>query len=229
MISENIVLFPTMITVGKREVDEVEKESWFSAYQEMSNTDGESMDYIGYQSIHHDKRFMKVYSDIASVIRDYLKCLNITKDLNINITKSWFNIKTVTGNPIHNHAENHISFTYYPHIHEKYKDKQLVFFNEAKSLNEPYDGFFDSLVDGWNNFNCKSYSFPVAEGNIFVCPGNMNHGVGEAENQTTLESFKNKDDLINSRFCVGGDVILTRKDTKDYNGLLTPIENWRKF
>ena len=57
----------------------------------------------------------------------------------------------------------------------------------------------------------------------------MNHGVGEADNETDLESFKNKNDLINSRFCVGGDVILTRKDTKGYNKLLTPIENWRKF
>ena len=37
------------------------------------------------------------------------------------------------------------------------------------------------------------------------------------------------ENLKNSRFCVGGDVILTRKNTKNYNRLLTPIENWRKF
>ena len=66
MISENILLFPTLITVGKREVDELEKESWFSTYLEMSDKDGKSMDFLGYQSIHHDKRFMKVFGDICN-------------------------------------------------------------------------------------------------------------------------------------------------------------------
>ena len=62
MISESVLLFPTLITVGKREVDELEKESWFSAYLEMSDEDGKSMDYLGYQSIHHDHSFH--YSEI---------------------------------------------------------------------------------------------------------------------------------------------------------------------
>ncbi len=229
LISNNILLFPTLITISKRKVDELEKESWFSAYLEMSNEDGKSMDFLGYQSIHHDKRFIKVFSDIATTVRKYLDAMNIKKDIDINITKSWFNIKTVSGNPIHNHAENHISFTYYPHVHENYKDKRLTFFNEKQSANEPYNGFFENLSTDWNDVNCRSYNFPVEQGNIFIFPSSMDHGVGLSDDDSNIESFNTIEELKHSRFCVAGDIILTRKDVKDYNRLLTPIENWRKF
>ena len=80
-------------------VDELEKESWFSAYLEMSDKDGKSMDFLGYQSIHHDKRFMKVFGDICNTIRQYLNTLNVdTTILDINITKTWFNVKTNSSN-----------------------------------------------------------------------------------------------------------------------------------
>ena len=228
MISENILLFPTLITLGKREVDELEKESWFSAYLEMSDEDGKSMDYLGYQSIHHDKRFMKVFSDVADTIRNHLKTLGVDIEIiDIHITKSWFNVKKEHGNPIHNHAENHLSFTYYPHLRQ---DKQLVFYQDRNKVNnDVYEDFLESNVNEWYDINATSYSLPVREGNIFVFPSRLLHGVGTKHKETSLESFKNRDDLESSRFCVGGDAILTRKDTKGYNKLLTPIENWRKF
>ena len=112
MISENILLFPTLITVGKRKVDELEKESWFSAYLEHSNKDGKSQDYLGYQTVHHDKRFIKVFSDIANIIRNHLTTLGVdTNIIDVNITKAFFNVKRDLGNPLHNHRENHITFT----------------------------------------------------------------------------------------------------------------------
>ena len=228
MISKNILLFPTLITVGKREVDELEKESWFSAYLEMSDKDGKSMDFLGYQSIHHDKRFMKVFGDICNTIREYLNTLNVdTTILDINITKTWFNVKTNSSNPPHNHSENHISFTYYPHIHKKYSDKTLVFYQQ-ENRNEPYDNFLNLLNTEWNDINCVSYSIPVYEGDIIIFPSKLPHSV-DGDDSKKLESFETIENLKNSRFCVGGDVILTRKNTKNYNRLLTPIENWRKF
>ena len=118
-----------------------------------------------------------------------------------------------------------MSFTYYPHLRQ---DKQLVFYQDRVN-NDVYEGFLESNVNKWHDINATSYSLPVREGNIFVFPSRLLHGVGTKHKESSLESFKNRDDLESSRFCVGGDVILTRKDTKGYNRLLTPIENWRKF
>ena len=231
MISENILLFPTLITVGKREVDELEKESWFSAYLENSNKDGKSQDYLGYQTVHHDKRFIKVFSDIANIIRNHLTTLGV--DINIidvNITKAFFNVKRDLGNPLHNHRENHISFTYYPYIHESCK-QQLKFYQDVEKIsNDPYEGFLNSTTKYWNDINATSYSLSVSEGDIFVFPSKLCHSV-EAEGVEIhkVESFKTIESLRHSRFCVVGDAILTRKSTDGYDRLLMPIENWRKF
>ena len=178
MISESVLLFPKLITIGKREVDELEKESWFSAYLEQSNEDGKSNENTGHQSVHHDKRFMKVFSDIANTIRDHLTTLAIdTNEIEIIITKSFFNVKRSHGNPLHNHVENHISFTYYPHINENCK-QQLVFHQDIEKIsNDPYEGFLNHMSKYWNDLNCTSYSIPVNEGDIFVFPSKLCHSV----------------------------------------------------
>lgn len=228
MYTESKLIFPTLITIGKRKVNELEKDKWFSAYLEMSDKEGKSMDFLGYQSIHHDKRFTEVFTDIANAIRAYLETLRIKMDiLDINITKSWFNIKTSSSNPAHNHSENHVSFTYYPHIHDKYKNKNLTFYQQNK--NQPYDKFLEMTITEWNNINCISYAIPVSEGDIFIFPSKILHSVEGTDDGDNLEAFKTVENLKESRFCVGGDVVLTRKDTEDYNRLLPPVENWRKF
>ncbi len=235
MISENILLFPKLVTIGKREVDELEKESWFSSYLEQSNKDGKSQDCLGFQSVHHDKRFMKVFSDIANTIRNHLNTLGIdTNKIDINITKSFFNVTKNNGNPLHNHVENHISFTYYPHIHENCK-QQLVFHQDIEKIsNDPYEGFLNHMSTYWNDINAMSYSLAVQEGNIFVFPSKLCHSVNVPGVEFhEIESFKTTEDLKLSRFCVVGDAILTRRndyqDRSANHRLLTPIENWRKF
>ena len=130
MKTENILLFPTLVTLGKREVDELEKESWFSAYLEQSNKDGVSNESTGHQSVHHDIRFKRVFSDIADTIRKHLTTLGVdTNMIEVYIQKSFFNVKKNNGNPQHNHMESHISFTYYPYIHES-RNQQLVFYQD---------------------------------------------------------------------------------------------------
>ena len=98
----------------------------------------------------------------------------------------------------------------------------------AAKNNNPYDNFLNLLNTEWNDINCVSYSIPVCEGNIIIFPSKLPHSVDGDDNKK-VESFETIENLKNSRFCVGGDVILTRKNTKNYNRLLTPIENWRKF
>ena len=230
MISENILLFPTLITVGKREVDELEKESWFSAYLEQSDKDGKSNEFTGHQSVHHDIRFKKVFSDIADTIRNHLKTLGVdTSMIEVYIQKSFFNVKRHHGNPKHNHVESHISFTYYPHIH-KSRSQQLIFYQDrAKISNDIYESFLELNVREWHDINASSYSLPVNEGDIFVFPSKLIHSVTDEMNDGRAENFKTIEELKLSRFCVVGDVVLTRKDTKSYDRLLMPIENWRKF
>ncbi len=227
MISKNILLFPTLITVGEREVDELEKESWFSAYLEQSDKDGKSNEFTGHQSVHHDIRFKKVFSDIADTIRNHLKTLGVdTSMIEVYIQKSFFNVKRHHGNPKHNHVESHISFTYYPHIH-KSRSQQLIFYQDrGKVSNDIYEQFLDSNAREWHDINASSYSLPVSEGDIFVFPSKLVHSV---TNEGGAESFKTIEELKLSRFCVVGDAVLTRKDTKSYDRLLMPIENWRKF
>jgi len=231
VISESVLLFPKLVTVGKREVDELEKESWFSAYLEQSNEYGSSNENTGHQSVHHDKRFMKVFSDIANTIRNHLTTLAIdTNEVEVIITKSFFNVKKNHGNPLHNHVENHISFTYYPHINENC-EQQLVFHQDVEKIsNDLYEGFLNHMSKSWNDINATSYSLKVQEGDIFVFPSKLCHSVDIEEKKShEIETFKTTDDLRLSRFCVVGDVVLTRKDTKSYDRLLMPIENWRKF
>ena len=86
------------------------------------------------------------------------------------------------------------------------------------------------MATNWNDINASSYSIPVQEGDIFVFPSKLCHSVVNEDIQyNEVESFKTIEDLRRSRFCVVGDALLTRKDTKSYDRLLMPIENWRKF
>ena len=61
MISESLLLFPKLITIGKHEVDELEKESWFSAYLEQSSEDGKSNENTGHQVFIMIKDFGKYF------------------------------------------------------------------------------------------------------------------------------------------------------------------------
>lgn len=231
MKTENILLFPTLVTLGKREVDELEKESWFSAYLEQSNKDGVSNESTGHQSVHHDIRFKKVFSDIADTIRKHLTTLSVdTSMIEVYIQKSFFNISKHYGNPLHNHIESHISFTYYPHIHESCAQELVFYQDRYKVSNDICEEFLEFNVKEWHDINATSYSLKTREGDIFVFPSKLTHSVeSDKTSNDEAESFKTIEQLRVSRFCVVGDVILTRKDTKHYDRLLMPIDNWRKF
>ena len=49
---------------------------------------------------------------------------------------------------------------------------------------------------------------------IFVFPSKLLHGVSTETDDGHSEDFKTIEELKLSRFCVVGDVVLTRKDTK---------------
>jgi len=221
------LLFPTVIWQGNRNVTQQEKTDWFNAYLENSNEDGISMDFLGYQSFHKLPQFENIFKDIIINVNNYLDSLSIDKsNLQLYITKSWVNVKTTSGNPEHDHCENHISFTYYPHINEEYSN-DLRFYRQGRSTpNEPYFGFLEDIITEWTPDNCKSFAIPISEGDIVVFPANLSHST---EGEDYMESFKTLCALQKSRFCVGGDILITRKTTEKYDKLLPPMDNWLTF
>ena len=219
MITENILLFPTLITLGKREVDELEKESWFSAYLEQSDKDGNSNEFTGHQSVHHDIRFKKVFSDIADTIRNHLTTLSVdTSMIEVYIQKSFFNVRKHNGNPLHNHIENHISFTYYPYIHESCT-QELVFYQDPNRVNnDVYENFLAFNAKEWHDINATSYSLKVNEGDIlmfknagaycFTMSSNYNSRFRPAEvlwhnnRAHTIRKQETLDDLISNQILI---------------------------
>mgnify|MGYP001378901754 FL=1 len=228
------LLFPTLITQSKRNVSEKEKIDWFDSYLENSNENGESMDYLGFVSMHHDPRFEMVFYDIANTVKEHLESLGIdSTTICVNITKSWFNVNTNEArNPIHDHAESHYSMTYYPHIKKGF-EKNLTFYDKAVSRNEPYMSFLQSNVHEWNSFNARSVEFMPQVGDIFVFPSWMEHETGNTSDNLDVslegQSFLSHEELEQSRICIGCDAILTRKNTFKYDHLLTPINVWKRY
>ena len=228
------LLFPTLITQSKRNVSEKEKIDWFDSYLENSNENGESMDYLGFVSMHHDPRFEMVFYDIANTVKEHLESLGIdSTTICVNITKSWFNVNTNEArNPIHDHAESHYSMTYYPHIKKGF-EKNLTFYDKAVSRNEPYMSFLQENVHEWNMINSRSVEFVPQVGDIFVFPSWMEHETGNTSDNLDVslegQSFLSHEELEQSRICVGCDAILTRKNTFKYDHLLTPINVWKRY
>ena len=228
------LLFPTLITQSKRNVSEKEKIDWFDSYLENSNENGESMDYLGFVSMHHDPRFEMVFYDIANTVKEHLESLGIdSTTICVNITKSWFNVNTNEArNPIHDHAESHYSMTYYPHIKKGF-EKNLTFYDKPVSRNEPYMSFLQSNVHEWNSFNARSVEFMPQVGDIFVFPSWMEHETGNTSDNLDVslegQSFLSHEELEQSRICIGCDAILTRKNTFKYDHLLTPINLWKRY
>ena len=228
------LLFPTLITQSKRNVSEKEKIDWFDSYLENSNENGESMDYLGFVSMHHDPRFEMVFYDIANTVKEHLESLGIdSTTICVNITKSWFNVNTNEArNPIHDHAESHYSMTYYPHIKKGF-EKNLTFYDKAVSRNEPYMSFLQSNVHEWNMVNSRSVEFMPQVGDIFVFPSWMEHETGNTSDNLDVslegQSFLSHEELEQSRICIGCDAILTRKNTFKYDHLLTPINVWKRY
>ena len=184
MFTEENLLFPTLITKGQRFVSDSEKDNLFSAYLETSTLDGLSMDYLGVNTVHLDSRFTEIFTDISKVVENHLKSLSVdTNKIRIYITKSWFNLTNHSNrNPMHEHAENHLSITYYPHIAEGL-EKTLTFHDSNLKRNEPYMSFLSNLHTDLTYINARTCEFITEEGDIFVFPADMIHETGTGEEE----------------------------------------------
>lgn len=228
----NIVhLFPLSVLTAKREASQEEKDLLFEAYLKNSDEDGRSMDFHGFNQIHLEKTLEPIYKDIHKEVENYLTSLSLSpEDFIINFTKAWFHVKNNGHAKRHDHGENDISWTYYPHIAPG-KERNLVFYDpKIKGYNEPNPSFFENNVNDWNYMNARSFAIPAEEGTIMIFPADIEHEMARVENGFGgVNAFKTKEELMGSRFCLAGDIKLTRANHKEYKRTLPPIEQWKSF
>jgi|TARA_B110000305_G_C19146380_1_gene495955 hypothetical protein len=228
----NHLAFPTVISQTEHTVSFDEKQCWFDLYLKHSDSDGKSHDFVGFESLQTDFNFCDIFMNkLKAGVDEYFKYLNLSLDkLDVQLTKAFFNVTDQSGINIHDHAENHLSFTYYPHI-ARGKDRNIVFHNYNEShTNEPYPSFFYNHITEWTGINSAKISYPISEGVLFIFPSKLKHDieVKQGDTQPDVQSFKDKQSLERSRFCVAGDMLYTRKPgIEQYNRTLSSPENWR--
>lgn len=228
----NHLIFPTLISQTEHTVTNDEKNLWFELYLKHSNREGKSQDFMGFEDVHNETVFYDLLmTKLKAGIDAYFNCLSINADkIDVQLTKCFFNVTNQSRIDVHDHAENHLSFTYYPHIAQG-KDRDLMFFNINESHpNEPYAHFFGHYVSEWTHINSTVNSFPISEGSLFIFPSKLKHCIEEREGDGYEEgkSFMNREELIQSRFCVAGDMLYTRKENvNSYNRALSNPKNWR--
>lgn len=229
---ENILLFPTLVTKNKFDVFRSEKNLWYDAYLKHSNNLGKTHDFLGYETVHHEESLKFFFVDkLKPTISEYLKSLHLNPDFfDIHVTKTFFNVTDRNGIHEHDHAENHISFVYYPHV-AKNKERDLIFYHpNPVHPNEPYPQLFDHLAHGWDNINARSFSVGVEEGVMYIFPSKLAHNIEKRDgDKDYIQGFKTFEDLEQSRFCVAGDCILTKKQAGQYMRTLPPVKDWRTY
>lgn len=239
----NYCLFPTIVGHTTHTVSQDEKLDLMDLYLANMDENGRTHDLLGFERLQKSISFeTHIMPKLKLAVHEYFKFLRINPDkMEVQVTKAFFNVTDQASINLHDHAENHLSFTYYPII-GKGKERNLILHDikDAHS-NEPYQGWFYHHLIEWTEINCRNYSFPVTEGVMFVFPSKMKHeielregdtpniGGGKVEGVTThTRGFKNKEDLLHTRFCVAGDLLFTKKpEVQKYHRTLSHPSNWR--
>ena len=210
-MTENILLFPTLVTKEIFEVSDEEKSLWYDAYLKHCDERGKTHDFLGFETVHHEESLSFFFSNkLLPTVNEYLKTLHIDPEFyDVHVTKTFFNVTDQNGINEHNHAENHVSFVYYPRV-AKHKERNLIFYHPSEAHgNEPYTQWFDSNVHGWDYINARSFSVGVEEGVMYIFPSKLTHNIQTHEGDTPhIKGFRSHKELDNTRFCVAGDMIL---------------------
>ena len=194
--------------------------------------DGYSNEHTGNVDLHLDPAFEKFFKFVSNSVKQYIHTMDIDPEIfDYSLVKSWLNITKETDNPIHNHADAHISFSYYVNV-PKEAQKDFVMYR-PDDTSDLYRGFLLFNIEQYNLVNSTTWRFTPFESQIIVFPSKMSHSVMARDHDKPItmmdEGSKTVDDLLEKRICIAGDFILTHKNkTKQYLGL-QPIKNWKIF
>lgn len=229
-----IHLFPTFVGQELYQDAESFKTLIFNSIGDHLTDDGYSDELTGHLTLQHDARYRPFFEFATQSAMQYVGCLNIDPNTyDYNIVKSWFNITKEKNNPSHTHSDAHLSFVYY--ISTPVEVKKMLCFFVAESPNQLYHGMA-SQIKAFNYENALSWSIEISEGEIYLFPANLAHGVVASKDDITPQGISNiraKDvpmlNLKEFRVAIAGDIVLTHKDKALVSMGLQPIKNWRTF
>jgi hypothetical protein len=222
-------LFPTLITERSNDNHATFKKVFVNNVHKHMTEDGRSDESTGHVDIHTDPGFKEFFTFIADSVREYVSTLNIDPDtFEYNLVKSWLNTTTESDNPIHDHADAHVSFSYYVNIPEGL-EKFLVFYR-PHDTNSLYNGMLNFNINEHNAFNASTWKLRPEEGKVFVFPSSLKHSVlAPHHDEPVFVPEMGTVDVMSRRICIAGDFLLTHKHkTTQFLGL-QPVKNWRTF
>ena len=227
-----INLFPLTIIKDKIEISVEDKDVMISEIRDMkknsknlsyqTKTNAWTGDTQGFEFIHKNKKFKKLFDEIIKRVWGYLNCVEIdSKLVDIYIQRSWATISI--GNERikkHRHFQSHISFAYY--LKKNKQDSNFVVFDESYK-NEIMPGIFRSdtalqkgIVRKMNQFNVTQAIVNVEENDIVVFPSKTIHSTQPTQNN-------------DERISISADIVCVAKDSNLLEMGMPPLNEWTKM
>ena len=227
-----INLFPLTIIKDKIETSEEDKNVMINEIRDMkknsknlryqTETNAWTGDTQGFEFIHKNKKFKKLFDEIIKRVWGYLNCVEIdSKLVDIYIQRSWATISI--GNERikkHRHFQSHISFAYY--LKKNKQDSNFVVFDESYK-NEIMPGIFRSdtalqkgIVKKMNQFNVTQAIVNVEENDIVIFPSKTIHSTQPTQNN-------------DERISISADIVCIAKDSNLLEMGMPPLNEWTKM
>ena len=227
-----INLFPLTIIKDKIEISVEDKDVMISEIRDMkknsknlsyqTKSNAWTGDTQGFEFIHKNKKFKKLFDEIIKRVWGYLNCVEIdSKLVDIYIQRSWATISI--GNERikkHRHFQSHISFAYY--LKKNKQDSNFVVFDESYK-NEIMPGIFRSdtalqkgIVRKMNQFNVTQAIVNVEENDIVIFPSKTIHSTQPTQNN-------------DERISISADIVCIAKDSNLLEMGMPPLNQWTKM
>ena len=179
-------------------------------------------DTQGFEYLHKNKVFDKLFDEIKKKIILYLNFLKVDQEqIDIFMQRSW---ATISNNKEvirkHQHLQSHISFAYY--LKKNPEDANFILHDEIKR-NEFIPALFTSktlqkekVVKEPTYASAPRINLEVKEDDIVIFPSKTPHGTDQTLNN-------------NERISISGDVIFLAKNSNLLEHLTPSFENWKKL
>ena len=179
-------------------------------------------DTQGFEYLHKNKTFDKLFEEIKKKITLYLDFLKVNHEqLDCFLSRSW---ATISNNKEaiarHEHLQSHISYAYY--LKKSPEDANFILHDEIKR-NEFIPALFTSktlqkekVVIEPTYASAPRINLEVKEDDIVIFPSKTPHGTDHALNN-------------NERISISGDVIFLAKDSNLLEHLTPSFKNWKKL
>ena len=227
-----INLFPLTIIKDKIDIGEEDKNIMINEIRDMkknsknlryqTKTNAWTGDTQGFEFIHKNEKFKKLFGEIIKRVWGYLNCVEIdSKLVDIYIQRSWATISI--GNERikkHRHFQSHISFAYY--LKKNKQDSNFVVFDESYK-NEIMPGIFRSdtalqkgIVKKMNQFNVTQAIVNVEENDIVIFPSKTIHSTQPTQSN-------------DERVSISADIVCVAKDSNLLEMGMPPLNEWTKM